>query len=120
MRLLVLGPLALTLACSGPEAPDDALCRDVITRVCLARTCAGVSEQLALGTGDCQATLQERTGCASEDFAFSSPSRERILSCRLPLVRKSTDLDRAPSCGDVAEVLQSCPDVINFLGGRQP
>ncbi|WP_224242229.1 hypothetical protein [Hyalangium gracile] len=121
MRLLALGPLALVLACSGPPAPDAALCQDVITRMCLARTCTGVNEQLALENQDCQATLLERTGCGAEEFAFSSPSRERILSCRLPLVRKSTDLNRAPACEDVAEVLQNCSDVIVvFLGGRQP
>jgi len=120
MRLLALAPLAWVLACSGPEAPDAALCQDVITRMCLARTCTGVNEQLSLGTGDCQATLLEHTGCGAEDYAFSEPSRSRILSCRLPLVRQSLDPGRAPACEDVAQVLQSCPDVINFLGGRQP
>ncbi len=120
MRLLALGPLAWVFACSGPAAPDAALCQDVITRMCLARTCPDVSDQLALGTNDCEATLLERTGCGADDFAFSEPTRERILSCRLPLVRQSTDPNRAPACEDVAEVVQSCPDVINFLGGRQP
>ena len=120
MRLLALGPLAWVLACSGPAAPDDALCQDVITRMCLARTCAGVNEQLALGANDCQATLLERTGCGADTFAFSNPTRDRILSCRLPLVRQSTDPNRAPACEDVAQVLQNCQDVINYLGGRQP
>ncbi|MFL5349058.1 MAG: hypothetical protein ACJ8AT_30025 [Hyalangium sp.] len=120
MRLLALGPLAWVFACSGPAAPDAALCQDVITRMCLARPCPGVNEQLALGNNDCQSTLLARTGCGAEEFAFSEPSRDRILSCRLPLVRQSTDPNRAPACEDVAEVLQSCPDVINFLGGRQP
>jgi hypothetical protein len=118
MRLLALGPLALVFACSGPAAPDAALCQDVVTRMCLARTCAGVNEQLGLGNNDCQATLLERTGCGADEFAFSTPSRERILSCRLPLVRKSTDPGKAPACADVAEVVSSCPDVIDFLGGR--
>lgn len=120
MRLLALGPLTFLLGCTGPEAPDAALCQDVIHRMCLARTCAGVNDVLALGSGDCQPTLEERTGCGAEDFTFSEPSRERILDCRLPLVRQSTDPARPPACEDVAEVVHTCPDVINFLGGRQP
>lgn len=120
MRLLALATLALVSACSGPPAPDAALCQDVITRMCLARSCAGVNEQLALGNSDCQPTLQERTGCGSEDFAFSEPSRERLLSCRMPLVRRGTDPGKAPACGDVATVVRDCPDVIDFLGGGQP
>ncbi|MBN1207180.1 MAG: hypothetical protein JXB05_20010 [Myxococcaceae bacterium] len=120
MRLLALGPLALMCACSGPPAPDAALCQDVITRLCLARSCAGVNERLALGNEDCQPTLRERTGCGAEDFTFSEPSRERVLSCRLPLVRQSTDPDKAPACEDVADVVEDCPDLVGFLGGLQP
>lgn len=120
MRLLALAPLAWVLACNGPAAPDAALCQDVITRMCLARTCTGVNEQLALGSSDCHSTLLEHTGCGAEDYAFSEPSRERILSCRLPLVRQSTDPNRVPACEDVAQVLKDCPDVINYLRGRQP
>jgi hypothetical protein len=120
MRLLTLGLLALLSACAGPAAPDAALCQDVITRLCLARSCAGVNEQLALGNNECQATLLLRTGCGADEFAFSEPSRERILTCRLPLVRKSTDPGRAPACEDVADVLEDCSDVMGFLGGRQP
>jgi hypothetical protein len=118
MRLLPLGLLVWVFACSGPPAPDAALCQDVISRMCLARTCAGVNEQLALGSMDCQPTLEERTGCGSEDFTFSEPSRERMLRCRLPLVRQSTDPNKAPSCENVDEVLEDCPDLTNFLGGR--
>jgi len=118
MRLLVLGPLACLLACSGPPAPDAALCQDVVTRVCLARTCAGVSEQLALGNNDCQALLLQRTGCGDDAFAFSEPSRERFISCRQPLVKRSTDSGKAPTCEEVAAVVRECPDVVDFLGGR--
>jgi hypothetical protein len=120
MRFLLLGLLALSSSCAGPDAPDVALCQDVITRVCLARSCSGVNDRLALGNNDCQSTLRERTGCGADEFAFSEPSRERILTCRLPLVRKGTDPSRAPDCDDVDEVLEDCPDVIDFLGGRQP
>jgi hypothetical protein len=120
MRLLLLIPLALVLACTGPAAPDASLCQDVITRMCLARTCTGVNEQLSLGAQECQSTLLERTGCGADEFSFSEPSRERILRCRLPLVRLSTELNQAPDCIDVDEVVEDCPDVIDFLGGGQP
>jgi hypothetical protein len=120
MRLLALVPLACVAACSGPAAPDAALCQDVISRMCLARTCAGVNEALALGGSDCEPTLLERTGCGADDFAFADPSRARILDCRLPLVRKGTNLGTAPSCEDASEVVTTCPDVIDFLGGHQP
>jgi hypothetical protein len=119
MRLLALGLLVGVFACSGPPAPDAALCQDVIHRMCLARTCEGVNEQLALGSMDCRSTLEARTGCGAEDFAFSEPSRERVLRCRLPLVRQSTDPGKAPTCETVDEVLEDCPDLIGFLGGRQ-
>ncbi|HLL06507.1 MAG TPA: hypothetical protein VK539_38405 [Myxococcaceae bacterium] len=118
MRLLVLGMLACLFACSGPPAPDAALCQDVVTRLCQARTCAGLNEQLSLGTQECQATLLQRTSCAEEEFAFSEPSRERFLSCRQPLVKRSTDPGKAPTCEEVAAVVRDCPDVIDFLGGR--
>lgn len=120
MKRLPLGLLIWVSACSGPPAPDSALCQDVITRMCLSRTCEGVNEQLALGSMDCQSTLEERTGCGAEEFAFSTPSRERVLRCRLPLVRQGTDPNKAPRCEDVDEVLEDCPDLTGFLGGRQP
>ncbi|HEX8705100.1 MAG TPA: hypothetical protein VF815_40085 [Myxococcaceae bacterium] len=118
MRLLVLGTLAGVLACSGPPAPDAALCQDVVSRMCLARTCAGVSEALVLGNNDCQTLLLQRTGCGDEAFAFSEPSRERFLSCREPLVKRSTDPGKAPTCEEVTTVVEDCPDVVDFLGGR--
>ena len=120
MRLLALGLLASVFACSGPPAPDSALCQDVIHRMCLARTCGDLNELLALGNSDCQSTLEARTGCGEGDFTFTAPSRERVLHCRLPLVRQSTDPDKAPACEDVAEVVKDCPDLINFLKGPQP
>ena len=120
MRLLALGSLAAMFACSGPPAPDAALCQDVISRVCLARTCTGVNEELDLGNNDCQSMLRQRTGCGEDEFAFSQPTRERVLRCRLPLVRQSTDPGKAPACDDVDEVLEDCPDLMDFLGGPQP
>ena len=117
MKNSVLWAAALLCACSGPPAPDAALCEDVVTRLCFARTCSGVNEALAPGN-DCRATLLERTGCGDDAFTFSSPSRERILSCRRTLVRRGTDPGLAPTCEEVAEVQQGCPDVIQFFGGR--
>ncbi len=119
MRLLALGSLAGLLACAGPPAPDAALCQDVITRLCLARSCTGLNEQLALGNNDCQPTLLQRTGCGAEDFAFSAPTRERFLSCRMPLVRRDTDPSKAPTCEEVGTLVSDCPDVIQFLGGPE-
>lgn len=110
---------ALLCACSGPPAPDAALCEDVIIRMCLARSCPGVDEALAPG-GDCQATVLARTGCDAQDFAFTTPSRDRVLTCRLPLVRRSTSPEKAPTCDEVAEVQSDCPDLIQFLGRSAP
>jgi hypothetical protein len=121
MRLLALGPLACLFACSGPPAPDADLCQDVVSRICLARSCAGVGEQLALGNNqDCRTTLLQRTGCEAEEFTFSAPSRERILSCRQPLVKRSTDPGKAPTCEEVSTVVRDCPDVIDFLKEPSP
>jgi len=109
---------ALLCACSGPPAPDSALCEDFITRLCLARSCPGVEASLAPGA-ECQASLLERTGCGEDAFTFREPSRERLLACRQPLVRRDTSPAKAPSCEEVAEVQRDCPDVLLFLGGRQ-
>jgi len=117
MRKSALWAAVLGCACSGPPAPDAALCEDVVIRLCLARTCPGVNEALAPGDA-CQDSLLERTGCGEEDFSFREPSRERVLSCRQPMVRRSTSQDVAPTCAEVAEVQRNCPDLMDFLGGR--
>jgi hypothetical protein len=119
MRTLALGAVALLCACSGPPAPDAALCEDVIHRLCAARTCPGVNDQLALQL-DCRANLAERSGCAAEEFAFTTPSRERVLACRQPLVRRGTSPEVAPTCDEVSTFLRDCPDVVQFLKGPQP
>ncbi len=119
MKKSVLWAAALLCACSGPPAPDAALCEDVVTRLCLARTCSGLNEALAPGN-DCRATLLERTGCGAEEFTFSEPSRERVLACRAPLVRRGVNPELAPTCEEVAEVQHGCADVVQFFGGRRP
>jgi hypothetical protein len=78
-----------------------------------------VGGQLALGL-DCEATLLERTGCGAEDFTFSSPDRERFLSCREPLLRRGTSTERPPTCEDTTEFLSGCQDVTDFFRGGRP
>nr|WP_217439273.1 MULTISPECIES: hypothetical protein [unclassified Myxococcus] len=117
--MFILWPLAWLTACSGPEAPDAAVCRDVVNRLCETSACPGVAEQLAVDTR-CEATLLERTGCGSEDFTFSVPTRERVLDCRVPLIREGTTPGRTPTCGDSARFLVDCPDVTTFFRGEVP
>ena len=117
MRSLRLFALcAPFLSCVGPPAPDAALCQDVIHRLCLGPRCAEVDAALAVGDS-CEQTLLSRTGCAAEDFAFASPSRAQVLECRLPLLRSGIGADQHPSCDDVAETVETCGDLIRFLGG---
>ena len=48
---------------------------------------------------------------------ITSPSRARVLECRLPLVRAGETIDVHPACDDVDETVRVCPDVVRFLGG---
>ncbi|WP_241758695.1 hypothetical protein [Pyxidicoccus parkwayensis] len=115
MRTLhVLWPLACLFACSGPPAPDSAVCQDVVNRLCQTAACPGVGEQLAPGL-DCEFTLLERTGCREEDFAFSQPTRERVLDCRELLLTNGTTTQSPPSCGDSLRFLNQCQDVAGFF-----
>ena len=115
---LLLWPLVCLSACSGPTAPDAAVCQDVVTRLCQTASCPGVGEQLAPGL-DCQFSLQERTGCGTEDFTFAGPTRERVLDCRELLLRNGTSTERPPECEDVTRFLSECADVAAlFLEAR--
>jgi len=116
MRLPSLLVLLLAAGCVGPPAPDADLCRDLVTRLCLVPRCGQVDSQLAV-SDDCEATLLTRTGCGSDDFTFSEPSRTRVLECRMPLIRVSTSHAVSPGCDNVAEVFTNCPDLVRFLGG---
>ncbi len=116
MRLALPTALVLLCACQGPPAPDAALCRDVIQRLCLSPVCGVTQTQLQPGDS-CDATLTARTGCGNDDFAFTTPTRDRFLECRLPLVRLSTSHLVPPGCDNVAEMFSSCPDVVRFFGG---
>jgi hypothetical protein len=117
--LRILAPLVCCLsACSGPDAPDAAVCRDVITRLCQTATCPGVGAQLAPGL-DCELSLQERTGCGADGFTFTSPSRERVLTCREQLLRNGESTEKPPACEDTTRFLSDCEDVAGiFLEGR--
>lgn len=114
-----LWPLVCLAACSGPPAPDAALCQDVVTRLCQTAACPGVGEQLVPLGPDCEASLLERTGCGAEDFTFTTPGRERFLSCREPLLRRGTTTERPPACEDTSDFLAGCEDVASLFRGGQ-
>lgn len=109
MFLLVLS------GCQGPTAPDPALCRDVIHRLCIPQVCAPIEPLFTAGT--CESTLQTRSGCSSEEFAFTTPTRDRFLNCRLMLLRAGGNSEDHPNCDDVAQLFDQCPDVARFLQG---
>lgn len=116
MRLALPTACLLLAACQGPPAPDAALCRDVISRLCLGPVCDVTTQQLRPGDA-CQDTLTARTGCGNDDFTFTTPTRDRFLECRQPLVRLSSSHLVPPGCENVAEMFSSCPDVVKFYGG---
>lgn len=117
VRAAAIFPLLL-LSCVGPPAPDSELCRDVIARLCLEPVCVTAATRLNLPTEGCATELEARTGCASADFQFTTPSREQVLNCRLPLVRESAQRSAKPSCEYVDETIRNCPDLVLFLGGN--
>ncbi len=104
-------------ACVGPPAPDAALCRDVVDRLCAAPRCAPVDAQLAVDDS-CVATLLSRTHCDADDFVFDVPNRRRWLDCRSVLVRSSVTAQH-PDCSDVAQFFSTCTDATSFLGATQ-
>lgn len=115
-------PVAFALlltACLGPPAPDVELCRDVIARLCLRPVCEVALSALAVEAASCEATLLARTGCGDDRFTFSTPTRNRVLECRMPLVRVTTARLVKAGCDDVAETLATCPDLGLFLKGAR-
>ncbi|MHB8873032.1 MAG: hypothetical protein ACYC8T_05040 [Myxococcaceae bacterium] len=113
-RLLAL--CAPLVGCAGPAAPDAALCQDVIHRLCLEPRCEAVETTFAAGA-NCEQTLLDASGCGAEDFAFSTPSRARVLECRLPLLRNGAAPGQPPACDDVDETLELCDDLVRLLKG---
>jgi len=113
--------VAVLASCSGPAASDGALCHDLITRLCLGTRCPVVDTQLNPGDA-CVQALEANTGCAIgalDDYQFTTPSRDRVLECRIPLLRQGDSISAHPDCADVDEMFTSCPDVVKFLGGTQ-
>jgi hypothetical protein len=107
---------ALAAGCSGPPAPDAAICQDVIHRICLAPRCPSVSTALNVGDA-CEAQLLSRTGCGNEDFTFTEPTRQQVLQCRVPLLRNGNGPEQHPSCPDVEEMFDNCGGLVSFLRG---
>lgn len=115
--LLPFGLMGGLVVCVGPAAPDPDLCRDTIHRLCLPPVCADVTGRVAVDAGTCEETLLTRTGCGSDGFKFVTPTRERFIECRVPLVRAGVERDTAPDCNDVLDAFNACPDLVHFLGG---
>jgi hypothetical protein len=110
-------PLLLLSACFGPAAPDADLCVDLLTRLCLSPICPDAARVLAVEASTCVQTLSTRTGCSQASFTFNTPSRQRVLDCRVPLVKTSTLRTANPACEDVSTMLNDCPDLVSFLNG---
>ncbi|MFZ5439396.1 MAG: hypothetical protein ACOZQL_05270 [Myxococcota bacterium] len=78
-------------------------------------TVAGV--RFGLPAEGCVDTLAQRARCDDPDFAFTTPSRSRVLDCRLALVRASSVRGAHPACDDVDEMIRDCPDLVALFGG---
>jgi hypothetical protein len=120
--LLLSALLVVATACHGPAASDAALCTDLSTRLCATPVCPVVTERLKPGK-DCLADLSARAGCDAESFTWGdngTPSRDRILDCRLPLIRSGDDVSRAPRCEEVEETFDRCPDIATLFDGGTP
>ncbi|HYV44586.1 MAG TPA: hypothetical protein VFA20_06965 [Myxococcaceae bacterium] len=122
MRAWLAGMVGAAIAagCSGPAAPDDAVCRDLIHRLCAPEPCFVAIGALDLGL-ECEADLLARTRCSEADFTFPDPpGRDRVLQCRLPLLRAGLEADQHPDCADVADMVDFCPDVVDWLKETPP
>ena len=117
VRFAALLSSCVLAACTGPEAPDVDVCRDLIDRLCAAPVCSSVGTAFQVGDDGCVARLRAQSGCGDDGFAFTQPTRSRALECRLPLVRSSSAQGAHPDCLDVDETLRICPDLVSFLGG---
>lgn len=108
----------VAIGCEGPPAPDGAVCRDLIHRVCLPPVCSSVTGLFPTGAS-CEQTLQQKSGCATDDFEFakSTVTRDRFLTCRLSVLRASANVEAHPDCQDVTEAFNFCPDVVRMLQG---
>ena len=117
---LAVAVMAVAVAsCDGGPAPDAAVCRDTIHRICLTPRCSSTSV-LNIPDTTCDTTLQQRTGCDKVDFEFTAPTRDRFLECRAPLTRAGNATETHPDCIDVDTLLTECLDVVRFLQGVPP
>jgi hypothetical protein len=98
------------LACTGPEADDVTVCKDYVHRICQPDLCDPVVPLVPAGA-DCQTALLAKSGCDKADFKFTDPSRDTFLNCRVALVRAGDNVEQHPSCDDVAESFDRCPNV---------
>jgi hypothetical protein len=105
-------------ACVGPAAPDVEVCRDLVHRLCLPAACPQVIPLFPSGLS-CDAQLLANSGCDKDDFAFSIPTREQFLSCRVPLLHAGQSAETHPSCDDVAQSFEQCPDMVRLLSGMK-
>ena len=123
-RALLLGSLLCLAiaACQGPPADDAAICKDVVNRLCAQPLCEVVKQELKVGS-DCIDDLNARASCDADGFAFGEagrPTRDRMLECRLPLIRTSAAVTSAPRCEEVEESFLRCPDLPRFFDGGTP
>ena len=117
LRVVLLALPLAAAACSGPPAPDAALCRDVIHRLCLKPVCQRVTDRLQPGDA-CEETLLARTGCSDDAFEFSTPTRAQVIDCRNLLTRSGLDPEKAPACEDVENTLDQCGELTSFLEAK--
>ena len=117
VRALLVALAVFLGSCSGPDAPDVAVCRDLVTRLCLGPLCEPTTTKLGVDAASCEATLLMRTGCGADSFSFTTPTRAQVLDCRVPLLRQGASQKVRPACADVAEVFTDCPDLVRFFGG---
>jgi hypothetical protein len=114
--VILFGAVVLA-SCQGPPAPDVEVCRDAIHRLCIPDTCAEVTA-LFSATASCETTLRTKTGCDSDAFTFTAPTRDQFLNCRIALLRAGEAPEVHPNCDDVAETFDRCPDVVRFYEGK--
>ena len=116
MRVVKLIGVLVVAGCTGPPAPDVAVCRDYIHRVCIPPVCGDVTPLVPVGQ-DCETTFLTNTGCANDTFKFTTPNRNDFINCRAGLLNAGDDPEQPPDCQDVTDSFDNCPAVVRFLQG---
>ncbi len=104
-------------ACMGPPAPDVDVCRDAIHRLCIPDVCPSVVPLFSIDS--CETTLRANTGCGSDTFTFTTPTREKFIDCRIALLRAGENSEVHPDCDDVAATFEACPEIARFYAGKK-